>query len=54
MLSSQHHHQANGAAVKAIKSLIVKSTDRRNLNTDARPDAIIEFRNTPWHNGLSP
>ena len=55
--SSPHHHQANGAAeaaVKAMKHLIAKSTSRGNLDTDEFCKAMIEFRNTPRGNGLSP
>ena len=55
--SSPYHHQANGAAeaaVKSVKSLITKCSPSGNLQVDAFRKGIIEFRNTPRANGLSP
>ena len=57
VMSSPYHQQANGvgeAAVKAMKHLIAKSTNRGNLDTDSFRQAMIEYRNTPRANGLSP
>lgn len=55
--SSPHYPQSNGHAevsVKIIKHLIMKSTKNGNLDTDEFTAALIEMRNTPRNNGLSP
>ena len=55
--SSPYHHQSNGhaeAAVKACKWLVAKTTKRGNLNTDEFKEALLEFRNTPREDGVSP
>ena len=57
VMSSPHHHQSNGAAeaaVKAVKAIIAKTTSGGRLDTDAFRDAVVEFRNTPRANELSP
>ena len=57
MISSPHHHEANGAAeaaVKAIKALLGKTTRNGNVNVDAFRTCLLEFRNTPRAHGLSP
>ena len=56
-VSSPHHHQANGAAeaaVKAVKTLLSKTTANGNINIDAFRAGLLEFRNTPRANGFSP
>ena len=56
-VSSPHHHQPNGAAeaaVKAVKTLLSKTTANGNINIDAFRTGLLEFRNTPRANGLSP
>ena len=53
MQSSPHYPQAE-AAVKSVKNLIIKSTNRGNVSVDSFRGAIIEYRNTPLEHGLSP
>lgn len=55
--SSPHYPQSNGHAessVKSLKHMIIKSTHNGNLDTDKFTAALIEFRNTPRADGLSP
>ena len=54
---SPYNSQSNGHAeinVKAMKQLILKTTDNGNIENDNFLTAILEYRNTPKHNGLSP
>ena len=56
-VSSPYHHQANGAAeaaVKAVKTLLSKTSANGNINIDAFRDGLLEFRNMPCANGFSP
>ena len=55
--SSPYYPQSNGHAessVKAIKHLIIKSTRNGNLDTDEFAAGLLEFRNSPREDGLSP
>ena len=55
--STPHYPQSNGcaeAAVKAVKSLIYKTTTDGDVDTDAFQRGLLEWRNTPRANGLSP
>ncbi|XP_065182282.1 uncharacterized protein LOC135812991 [Sycon ciliatum] len=55
--SSPHYPQSNGhaeAAVKAMKSLVLKTTSDGNLDVDEFRRALLEWRNTPRENGQSP
>ena len=55
--SSPHHHEANGAAeaaVKVVKSLLLKTTNKGDTNMDAFRAGLLEFRNTPRAHGFSP
>jgi len=55
--SSPHYPQSNGlaeSAVKAMKSLILKTTRNGDLDVDAFQRALLEWRNTPRASGLSP
>ena len=56
-ISSPHHHEANRAAravVKAIKAILGKTTRNGNVNVDAFPTGLLEFRNVPRAHGFSP
>ena len=56
-VSSPHNPRSNGhaeAAVKAVKKLILKTTTSGNLNCDEYHQGLLEYRNTPRENGLSP
>ena len=56
-MSSTYNFQSNGHAeinVKAMKQLILKTTDNGNIENENFLTAILEYRNTPKHNGLSP
>ena len=56
-MSSPYNSQSNGHAeinVKAMKQLILKITDNGNIENENFLTAILEYRNTPKHNVLSP
>ena len=53
--SSPHHHQSNGHAesmVKAVKAMLAKTGGK--IDDPAFQEAMLEFRNTPREDGLSP
>ena len=53
--SSPHHHEANGcaeAAVKSAKSMVKKI--RKQLASPEWAEALMEYRNTPRKDGVSP
>ncbi|CAA9995734.1 unnamed protein product [Nesidiocoris tenuis] len=55
--SSPYYPQSNGhaeAAVKVMKALIVKCMNRGILDEETYHAGLLEFRNTPTANGLSP
>ena len=55
--STPHYPQSNGhaeAAVKAMKTLINKTTTAGNLDVDAFQKGLLEGRNTPNSSGQSP
>ncbi|XP_065182546.1 uncharacterized protein K02A2.6-like [Sycon ciliatum] len=55
--SSPHYPQSNGLAenaVKAMKSLIHKTTSNGDLDVDSFQRALLEWRNTPNATGQSP
>ena len=57
VLSSAHHHEANGAAeaaVKAMKALIAKTTTTGRIDADEFRSGLLEFRHTPRARGFSP
>jgi transposase InsO family protein len=55
--SSPYHHIANGyaeAAVKSMKALVKKICPGKSISTSAFFHAMLEYRNTPRKDGLSP
>jgi transposase InsO family protein len=57
ILSSAHYPQSNGhakAGVKAMKDLVCKCWINGRLNQDLFGNALLEWRNTPRSDGLSP
>ena len=55
--SSPHHHQANGdaeSAVKSMKNLVIKCTEDGNIDSEEFLVALLEWRNTPGQTGYSP
>ena len=56
-ISTSHYPQSNGhaeAAVKAMKSLVAKSTVSGNIDSDEFCEGHLEWLNTPKQPGLSP
>ncbi|KAK3882649.1 hypothetical protein Pcinc_012985 [Petrolisthes cinctipes] len=56
-VSSPHNPRANGhaeAAVKAVKKLIMTTTERGQLDEDEFARGLLELRNTPKADGRSP
>ncbi|KAK3851886.1 hypothetical protein Pcinc_041496 [Petrolisthes cinctipes] len=56
-VSSPHNLRANGhaeAAVKAVKKLIMMTTERGQLDEDEFARGLLELRNTPKADGRSP
>ena len=57
VLSSPHYLQANGAAeaaVKTVKALLAKTTNKGATNSDDFRAGLTEYRNTPRASGMSP
>ena len=57
VMSTPHYPQSNGhaeAAVKSMKKLLTKSTPSGHLDTDTFKMGLLEWRNTPRPDGLSP
>ena len=57
VMSSPHHPKSNGhaeAAVKAMKRLLQKASPSGVLDSDAFASGLLEWRNTPNSDGLSP
>jgi hypothetical protein len=55
--STPNYSQSNGhaeAAVKAVKELVEKISLSGDLDTEKFKQGLLEFRNTPRKNGLSP
>ncbi|EFX73857.1 hypothetical protein DAPPUDRAFT_252527 [Daphnia pulex] len=55
--STPNYSQSNGhaeAAVKAVKELVEKISPSGDLDTEEFKLGLLEFRNTPRENGLSP
>ena len=55
--SSPYYPQSNGhaeASVKSIKNLILKTTSNGNIDCDEFLTGLLELRNTPRQDGLSP
>ncbi|KAK3874434.1 hypothetical protein Pcinc_020639 [Petrolisthes cinctipes] len=56
-VSSPHNPRANGhaeAAVKAVKKLVMTTTERGQLDEDEFARGLLELRNTPKADGRSP
>ena len=57
VLSTPHYPQSNGhaeAAVKAMKSLVKKTVNGGRLDDEKFLHALLEWRNTPRNDGMSP
>ena len=57
VLSTPHYRQSNGhaeAAVKAMKSLVKKTVNGGRLDDEKFLHALLEWRNTPRNDGMSP
>ena len=57
MQSSPYFPQSNGhaeASVKAMKTLIKKTTDEGNVDSEKYLQGLMEWRNTPNETGSSP
>ena len=57
VLSTPHYPQSNGhaeAAIKAMKALTIKSVPNGRLDDESFQQALLEWRNTPRSDGLSP
>lgn len=55
--SSPYHHQANGyaeAAVKNMKNLVKKTSPKGNVRSGSFLRGLLEWRNTPRKDGMSP
>ena len=55
--STAHYSQSNGhaeVAVKAVRELVEKISPSEDLDSDVFRHGLLEFRNTPRENGLSP
>eukprot|EP00096_Caligus_rogercresseyi_P009185 TRINITY_DN3073_c0_g1_i5.p1 TRINITY_DN3073_c0_g1~~TRINITY_DN3073_c0_g1_i5.p1 ORF type:complete len:487 (-),score=50.01 TRINITY_DN3073_c0_g1_i5:32-1492(-) len=55
--SSPHHHESNGyaeAAVKSMKNLLRKTASNGDIRKGWFLKALLEWRNTPGKDGLSP
>ena len=56
-MSTPHYPKSNGhaeTAVKAVKSLLIKTAPSGRLDQDAFAKGVLEWRNTPRSSGLSP
>ena len=56
VLSTPHYPQSSGhaeAAVKAMKSLVKKIVNGGRLDDENFLHALLEWRNTPWNDGMS-